>query len=130
LPGARYAEPDVGGAATAVVPNDPQFGNLWGLHNTGQVVQFVTGIPDADIDAPEAWDVTTGSGRVVVGVIDSGIDSTHPDLYPNVWINNAEIPAGLRASLVDVDGDGLITFRDLNNAANAASVSDLNGNGY
>ncbi len=58
-----------------------------------------------------------------------GIDYTHPDLYLNVWLNPREISATLKAQLTDADADGLITFRDLNNAANAALVSDLNKNG-
>jgi subtilisin family serine protease len=62
-------------------------------------------------------------------VIDTGIDYTHPDLYLNVWINPGEIPTSLRSSLTDTDGDGIITFRDLNASANAAYVADKNGNG-
>jgi subtilisin family serine protease len=128
LPGFLYAEPNVSGAWANTIPNDPLFPLMWGLENTGQVIG-VPGTPGADIDAPAAWDYTTGSTNAVVGVIDSGIDYTHPDLYLNVWINQSEIPAGLRASLVDVTGDGLITFHDLNHPANAAFVADLNGNG-
>ena len=56
-----------------LIPNDPAFSQLWGLHNTGQT----GGTPDADIDAPEAWDLTTGDHVVVVAVIDTGID-LHP----------------------------------------------------
>ncbi|RUO30942.1 peptidase S8 [Aliidiomarina sedimenti] len=69
------------------VPNDPNFGNLWGLHNTGQA----GGTPDADISAVEAWDITTGSSDIVIGVIDSGVDYTHPDLAANMWQNPGEI---------------------------------------
>ena len=62
-------------------PNDPRFGDLYGLHNTGQN----GGLVDADIDAPEGW-LAAGlerfptTGGVRVGVIDTGIDQTHPDL--------------------------------------------------
>lgn len=71
-----------------VTPNDPQFGQLWGLHNTGQN----GGTADADIDAPEAWNITTGSNDVVIAVIDSGAQLDHPDLAANLWTNPGEIP--------------------------------------
>lgn len=121
--GIAYAEPNYLLSSSAL-PNDPQLDNLWGLHNTGQS----SGTVDADIDAPEAWELTVGSTRTVVGVIDSGIDYTHPDLLPNIWINQQEIPTSMQSQLTDVDADGAITFRDLNHAANAAHVRDLNGN--
>jgi subtilisin family serine protease len=70
---------------TTVIPNDTNFGSLWGLNNTGQVVGGVAGTPDADIDAVEAWDVSTGSANIVVGVIDTGVDYNHPDLAANIW---------------------------------------------
>ena len=60
--------------------NDPSFGILWGLHNTGQS----GGTVDADIDAPEAWSLTTGSSSVIVAVVDTGVDYSHPDLAANM----------------------------------------------
>jgi subtilisin family serine protease len=71
----------------STIPNDPSFSSLWGLHNTGQS----GGVSDADIDAPEAWNIRTGAPSLVVGVIDTGIDYTHPDLAANMWINPGEI---------------------------------------
>ena len=70
-----------------ITPNDPDFSKLWGLNNTGQT----GGKPDADIDAPEALALVTGTQKKAVGVIDSGIDYNHPDLAANMWINPGEI---------------------------------------
>jgi len=56
-PSVEYAEPNFV-YTTCDIPNDPMFSDLWGLHNTGQT----GGTPDADIDAPEAWDIHTGTG--------------------------------------------------------------------
>ena len=82
------------------LPNDPLFGSLWALKNTGQT----GGTPYADIDATSAWDITTGSDDVIVAVIDTGIDYTHPDLVSNIWTNPGEI-AG---NGIDDDDNGFI----------------------
>jgi subtilisin family serine protease len=84
LAGVRSVDPNYVVRAT-VIPNDTQFGQLWGMNNTGQTVSGQVGIADADIDAVEAWDVSTGSSSVVVGVIDTGVDYNHPDLAANIW---------------------------------------------
>ena len=98
-PGVAFVEPDFA-ITGAAVPNDRSFGSLWALDNTGQS----GGVVDADIDAPEAWTITTGSRGVVVAVIDSGIDYQHPDLAANVWANPGEI-AG---DGVDNDRNGFV----------------------
>jgi subtilisin family serine protease len=82
------------------VTNDPSFCDLWGLHNTGQV----GGTPGADIHAPEAWNITTGSSDVVVAGIDPGIDYTHSDLAANMFRNEADC----NADGIDNDGNGFI----------------------
>ena len=64
--------------------NDQPFANLWALHNTGQAIQRRPGLAGADIGAPAAWGVTTGSSTVKVAVVDSGVDRTHPDLFANL----------------------------------------------
>ena len=92
-PAVRIAEPDYPGGIEAV-PNDPRFGELYGLDNTGQAIRGAAGTPDADIDAPEAWEVTTGSDDVVVAVIDTGVDYNHPDLAPNILRDNTGAVVG------------------------------------
>lgn len=93
------AEPDFVVHAL-LTPNDPSYAQLYGLHNTGQT----GGTADADIDAPEAWEITTGSRNVRVGIIDTGIDYTHPDLAANIWTNPGEIPG----NGIDDDGNGYV----------------------
>ncbi len=95
----EYAEPNYVLEAQAV-PNDPWFGDLWGLLNNGQS----GGTPDADIDAELAWDLSTGSAAVIVGIIDTGVDYNHPDLAANVWTNPGEIPG----NGLDDDGNGFV----------------------
>ena len=96
-PAVLYAEPNYI-LHTSAVPNDARFAELYGMNNTGQT----GGTADADIDAVEAWDSTTGSSHIVVGVIDTGIDYNHEDLAANVWINPNEIPG----NGLDDDGNG------------------------
>jgi subtilisin family serine protease len=73
-------------------PNDPLFGQLWGLQNTGQPVNAVTGTAHADIGFLSAWGLARPStNEVVVAVIDSGLDLTHPDIVSNLWTNPGEI---------------------------------------
>lgn len=86
------------------VPNDPTFGSQWHHRNTGQS----GGTPDADIDADEAWNVTTGGStalddEIVVCIIE-GVNMTHPDLIDNRWVNSGEIPD----NGIDDDGNGYV----------------------
>jgi len=101
-PNVEYAEPNYIVRAAAI-PDDPNFvnGNLWGLHNTGQS----GGTPDADIDAPEAWDIMTGDVSVIIAVIDSGVAYNHPDLSANIWTNTGEDFPACNDGL-DNDGNG------------------------
>ena len=84
----------------ATTPNDPGYPQLWGLNNTGQS----GGTPDADIDAPEAWDIQTGNPNLVIGVLDTGVDYNHPDLAGNIWTN----PGETAGDGIDNDSNGYI----------------------
>lgn len=83
-PHVEYVEPNWVLKA-AVLPNDPSIGALWGLFNTGSNSYGGVGRAGADIDAPSAWNITTGARNAVIGVIDTGINYSHPDLAANVW---------------------------------------------
>ena len=83
-PDIEYAEPNYILRATTV-PNDPAFGNLWGMLNSGFNPVGGGGTAGSDIDATSAWASTTGSRSAVIGVVDTGIDYTHPDLAANIW---------------------------------------------
>lgn len=101
----------------ATTPDDPRYSEQWALHNTGQT----SGRDDADIDAPEAWDLTKGNDTIIVGVIDTGVQVAHPDLLANIWVNTGET-AG---DSIDNDGNGYVD--DINGwdfANNDASVYD------
>ncbi len=93
-----------------VDPDDPVYPQQWNFHNSGiNVNGDSTGVEDADIDAPEAWEITTGGhtvlGReIVAGVVDGGCDTAHTDLLDNLWYNSADT-AG---NGIDDDGNGYI----------------------
>ncbi len=80
----EYAEPDYI-AQAFWVPNDPYFFKQWGFNNTGQEILGVVGLLDADIDAPEAWELTLGG--VKVAILDTGIDQNHEDLSTQIVLN-------------------------------------------
>ncbi|MEM7106146.1 MAG: S8 family serine peptidase [Bacteroidota bacterium] len=77
-------------------PDDVHFSSQWALNNNG----VSGGFQDADIDAVEAWDISNVSPEVIVGILDSGIDWTHPDLIDNIWQNLDE----------DLDDDGVLEW--------------------
>jgi subtilisin family serine protease len=108
----------------ATFPDDPGFNNQWALHNTGQS----GGLVDADIDAPEAWDITTGGttvlgDEIVVAIVDGGCDLNHTDI--DYWKNSDEIPN----NGTDDDGNGYIDDYDGWNAYynNGNVTSDYHG---
>jgi len=128
-PAVQYAEPDVVRRAS-LTPDDRYFRAQWGLDNTGQAVGGASGTPDADVDAPEAWDRTTGADGVTVAIVDSGIDLDHPDLAPNLWQNPGE--AGAAASNgADDDGNGFVDdARGWDFAATPDDATPQDGDGH
>jgi subtilisin family serine protease len=98
-PNVEYAEPDYVVHADRI-PDDPRLAEQWVVRNTGQT----GGTPGDDLDTLRAWNVTTGSRDVIVAVIDSGIDASHPDLRDNLYVNPGEIPG----NGIDDDGNGLV----------------------
>ena len=128
LPEVEYAEPNFEIRLDAVDapplvpvrPADPRFEDQWALANSGQR----GGKEGADISAMRAWATTTGSDKVVVAVLDSGVDYTHEDLAPNIWVRPA--------SLAPYHDNELGTIEDVNgfNAIdNESDPMDDNGHG-
>jgi subtilisin family serine protease len=103
-PAVEYVEPNYSmklfAATNGVFPNDFEFSKMYSLHNVGGGLAKT----NADVKAPAAWAFTTGDKKVVVAVIDTGIDYLHEDLKDNVWVNPGEIPF----NGVDDDGNGFI----------------------
>lgn len=128
-PDVAYAEPNYVRELSAL-PDDPFFSKLYGLDNTGQTVAGIPGTPDADIDAPEAWELAGGSPDAVVAVIDSGVDLGHPDLAGAIWTNPGETGAGRESNGVDDDANGLVDdWRGWDWASDDGLPADENGHG-
>lgn len=128
LPEVEYAEPNYeinleeagAGPLVPVLPHDPQFNDQWALANSGQR----GGKQGADISATLAWATTTGSNKLVVAVLDTGVDYTHEDLVENMWVRPA--------TMEPYHDNELGTIDDLNgfNAIDsAADPMDDNGHG-
>ncbi len=105
--------------STSAQPDDPDFDQQYALSNTGQD----GGKKGADIKALDAWQVTQGSDKVVVAVLDSGVDYEHVDLRSNMWMRPDELPA--------YSDDELGTFNDEFGYNGTDSLSDpMDDNGH
>ena len=93
IEGVEYAHPNMIMRASGD-PNDPDYPLQWGFDQPS----------DADIDAPEAWDIQTDGSEQIVAVIDSGVKYDHPDLQANMWVNEDEIPD----NFIDDDGNDFV----------------------
>jgi thermitase len=147
-PSVEYAEPNYTRFAMPT-PNDTYFGLQWGWNNTGQSSScYAAGTPDADIDAVEAWDITTGSSSVKIAILDTGIQSNHPDLTGKVVASKSFVGGSMNdgnghgshvagtASALSNNGKGvagaswasvLLNGKVLNNAGYGSASSSANG---
>ena len=122
-PDVELVEPNYLRYVSVVTPNDTSFPSQWSLQNTGQNA----GTSGADVRFLQAWAMARRTtSEVVVAVVDTGMDITHPDLAANVWTNPAEIPG----NLIDDDNNGYVDdvhgYDVLNNTA---SVVDSGSHG-
>jgi thermitase len=101
-------------------PNDPMFNDQWALSNLGQN----GGKQNADISALKAWQKTTGSNKVVVAVLDSGVDYTHQDLVSNIWFRPDNIPQYTDSELGTFNDEHGFNLTD-----NVSDPMDDNGHG-
>ncbi len=97
----------------ADAPNNPSYDN-----NTQWYLDGPFGI-----NAPGAWNITTGSTQVIVADTDTGISYNNPQMLNNLWINQAEIPSSVQPNLTDTNGDGLITLADLNAVVGGTTIN-------
>lgn len=109
------------------IPDDPEFPNQWQYVNNGQD----GGVVGADIDMPEAWEYATGGvtadgDTIVACIIDDGIDNDHNDIFPNLFINHAEIPD----NGIDDDNNGFVDdYRGWDTGSDSDAVYDGGGHG-
>lgn len=109
-PNVEYAEPDYL-ARPARTPSDPEYAGQWAL---------------PQINAPAAWDATTGSPAIVLAIVDSGVDMAHPEFGGRLWVNPGEIPGNgidddLNGKIDDINGWSVVK--------NSGDLADLNGHG-
>ncbi len=111
----------------SIKPDDPEFPKLWGLKNNGQTLNFTAGTPAVDIRFTEAWRLARpDAAEVIIGILDSGVDISHPDLAANIWTHPGEIPA----DGIDNDGNGRIDdIHGFDFASNTGRISDSGNHG-
>jgi len=113
---------------TNLVSNDPMMGRLWGLKNSGQKDSSgKVGVAGIDVGAEQAWDIETGSDKMLVAVIDTGVDFNHPDLVANLWTNEAELSG---KPDVDDDNNGVVDdIHGYNAITGKGNAQDDHGHG-
>jgi subtilisin family serine protease len=107
-PDIEYVEPDavarITGSAAPVIPNDQYFSSQWALQNAAQTINGITGTAGADIDATDAWNISTGSSSIVLAVLDTGVALSHPEFQGRL-VQGANFVAS-STSYADDNGHG------------------------
>lgn len=127
-----FSEPDFIGEAAGIKgssmkPNDIFFSRQWGLYNDGsqRTTTGRNGKPGADMNVLKAWEVASGSSDIIVGIMDSGTKTDHPDLNGRIWVNSEEVKNGR-----DDDGNGFVDdINGYNFAYDNPNVKDDGGHG-
>ena len=127
-----FSEPDyIGEAAgkreSVIKPNDEFFTRQWALYNDGilKTTNGKSGKKGADMNVLNAWEIETGSQDIIVGILDSGVKTDHPDLTGRIWINKEETKNGR-----DDDGNGFVDdIYGYNFAYDNPNVRDDGGHG-
>src|ERR1700730_8626592 len=103
----RFAEPDYLQTLSAgSMPNDTSVGSQWAIQNSGQTVNGIAGTPGADQRLLAAWGITTGTNSVIIAVLDTGVQYSHPDLFTNMWNN----PGGIFGCPAGTHGYNVISY--------------------
>jgi len=103
--------------------------NQWGIDNFGQTINGVTGVSGVDINALGAWKITTGSENIIIGILDTGIESSNEQFHESIYINTSEIAN----NGIDDDNNGYIddingwNFYDNTNVIYDSYLSDYHG---
>lgn len=124
-PAVEVAEPNYQVKALGM-PDDPRFNELWGMYNDGAN----GGLAGADIKAVDAWDISTGSRDIIIGIIDTGMDYNHPDLIDNRWVNPGNLPGSTYGwSALNDNGDPMDSDSHGTHVAGTIGASGNNGEG-
>lgn len=127
-----FSEPDFIGESAGVkgistAPSDEFFSRQWGLYNDGsqRTITGKQGKTGADMNVLKAWEIESGSSEIIVGIMDSGTKTDHPDLNGRIWVNSEEVKNGR-----DDDGNGFVDdINGFNFAYDNPNVKDDGGHG-
>lgn len=132
-PRVEYAEPDYCLHLASTVPDDPMFSYQWALRNTGQAIappdfHLPSGTSGADIKACEAWDIFQGSSATLVGVVDTGVDLTHPELINRIESPGIDFPNNDQSAQDDHGHGTHVSGIIAGEANNGLGISGVNWN--